>query len=183
MISKVNTFAQILLAGSVLGVLGLGIDVPGLIQLGSFVVGALTVVSGSFYLRDWLAYVANLTRSGGRSEVRSGKAPQRPRQLVFDLPVRAAVGRQDFFVSTANEAAVDRIDRWPDWPASTLFLVGPPGSGKSHLAQVWCGASGAALLDAGELRTETVPTRLREGRWRSKTRPAKRSTNGPSFIS
>ncbi|HUE44644.1 MAG TPA: CDP-alcohol phosphatidyltransferase family protein [Aestuariivirgaceae bacterium] len=60
MISKVNTFAQILLAGSVLGVLGLGIDVPGLIQLGSIAVGALTVASGSLYLRDWLAYVANL---------------------------------------------------------------------------------------------------------------------------
>lgn len=59
MISKVNTFAQILLAGSVLAVLGLGIEVPGLIQLGSIVVGALTVASGSVYLRDWLVYVAN----------------------------------------------------------------------------------------------------------------------------
>jgi cardiolipin synthase (CMP-forming) len=59
MISKVNTFAQIFLAGSVLGVLGLGIDVPGLIQLGSYVVAALTVISGSVYLRDWLFYVAN----------------------------------------------------------------------------------------------------------------------------
>lgn len=95
--------------------------------------------------------------------MRSGKAPHRPRQLVFDLPVRPALGRQDFFVSTANEAAVDLIDRWRDWPASTLFLVGPPGSGKSHLARVWCGASGAALLDAGELRTEAVPSAL-EGR-------------------
>jgi chromosomal replication initiation ATPase DnaA len=95
--------------------------------------------------------------------VRSGRAPQRPKQLVFDLPVRAAVGRQDFFVSTTNEAAVDRIDSWPDWPASTLFLVGPPGSGKSHLAQVWCGASGATLLSAGELSTETVPEALAGG--------------------
>ena len=95
--------------------------------------------------------------------MRSGKAPQRPRQLVFDLPVRAAVGRRDFFVSTANETAVDRIDRWPDWPASTLFLVGPPGSGKSHLARVWCTASGATLLAAGQLRTETVPDALAGG--------------------
>lgn len=95
--------------------------------------------------------------------MRSGKAPQRPQQLVFDLPVRAAVGRQDFFVSTANQAAVDLIDRWPDWPASTLFLVGPPGSGKSHLAQVWCGASGAALRPADSLRTEAVPDALSAG--------------------
>jgi hypothetical protein len=82
---------------------------------------------------------------------------------VFDLPVRAALGRQDFFVSTANEAAVGQIDRWPDWPASTLFLVGPPGSGKSHLARVWCAASVATLLDIGGLSTETVPGMLAGG--------------------
>jgi cardiolipin synthase len=58
-ISKVNTTAQILLAGSVLGVLGLGLDFPRMITLGSFIVGALTVASGAFYLRDWLLYVAN----------------------------------------------------------------------------------------------------------------------------
>ena len=85
------------------------------------------------------------------------------RQLAFDLPVRAAVGRQDFFVSAANAVAVDMIDQWPDWPACTLFLVGPPGSGKSHLAHVWCGASGAPLISAGMLRTETVPEALKAG--------------------
>jgi len=87
-------------------------------------------------------------------------AQGRPRQLAFDLPVRSAVGRRDFFVSAANAAAVGMIDRWPDWPASTLFLVGLPGSGKSHLAHVWCGTSGAALLTAGTLRTETIPEAL-----------------------
>jgi chromosomal replication initiation ATPase DnaA len=92
-----------------------------------------------------------------------GKSPDKPRQLAFDLPVRVAVGRQDFFVSEANAAAVGMIDRWPDWPAYTLFLVGPPGSGKSHLAQVWCGASGAALRPAESLRTEAVPDALSAG--------------------
>ena len=58
-ISKVNTTAQILLAGSVLGVLGMGLDFPRLIALGGVIVGALTVASGAFYLRDWLLYVAN----------------------------------------------------------------------------------------------------------------------------
>jgi chromosomal replication initiation ATPase DnaA len=87
----------------------------------------------------------------------------RPRQLAFDLPVRPAVGRQDFFVSVANAAAVNMIDRWPDWPAGTLFLVGPAGCGKSHLAHVWCGASGAELLSADRLRTETVPEALGAG--------------------
>ena len=93
----------------------------------------------------------------------AGKTPERPRQLAFDLPVLTALGRRDFFVSSANAEAVGMIDRWPDWPASTLFLVGPPGSGKSHLAHVWQGASGATLVSAAALRTETVPELLSQG--------------------
>jgi len=67
-ISKVNTTAQILLAGSVLGVLGLGLEFPRLIQLGGFAVGALTVISGAVYLRDWLRYVANGNGAAGRAK-------------------------------------------------------------------------------------------------------------------
>ena len=85
------------------------------------------------------------------------------RQLAFDLPVRTALGRQDFFLSAANASAVEMIDKWPEWPAPTLFLVGPPASGKSHLAQVWRTASGAGIMPAGELRTETVPEALASG--------------------
>lgn len=87
-------------------------------------------------------------------------AENRSRQLAFDLPVRSSLGRRDFFVSSANAAAVAMIDRWPDWPASTLFLIGPPASGKSHLAHVWSGASGAALQAAGTLDIEHVPEAL-----------------------
>jgi cardiolipin synthase len=67
-ISKVNTFGQILLVGGVLGVLGLGLEFPRLLELGSFAVGALTVISGAVYLRDWLLYVANGNDSRGRSK-------------------------------------------------------------------------------------------------------------------
>lgn len=86
-----------------------------------------------------------------------------PRQLAFDLPVRPALGREDFFVSAANEAAVAAIDRWPDWPGPVLFLVGPAGSGKTHLAHVWHGTTGAAWLAAEAVRTEAVPDALSTG--------------------
>ena len=60
-----------------------------------------------------------------------------PRQLVFDLPHRQALGVEDFLVSRSNAAAVEMIDRWPDWPHPATLVVGPQGSGKTHLANVW----------------------------------------------
>lgn len=73
------------------------------------------------------------------------------RQLALDLGHRAALGREDFLVSVCNEAAVDWLDRWPDWRAPGLFVWGEPASGKSHLGQVWCARAGARSLSAREL--------------------------------
>ena len=70
-------------------------------------------------------------------------------QLAFDLAGRPALGREDFLVAPTNRDAVAWIDRWPDWPAPALALVGPPGSGKTHLAHVWQARSDAALMEAG----------------------------------
>lgn len=69
------------------------------------------------------------------------------RQLVFDLPVRPALGREDFFVSAANAHALAALDDWRNWPAGKLLLVGPEGSGKSHLGAVFAAESGAVLLE------------------------------------
>ena len=79
-----------------------------------------------------------------------------PEQLKFDLPVRSATGREDFFVAQANALAVAEIDRWRDWPVRKLALVGPEGSGKSHLAQVWATEAGARVVSARDL-AQQVP--------------------------
>ena len=70
-------------------------------------------------------------------------------QLALDLGFLSALGREDFILGDCNRDAAARIDRWPDWPGQfrVLNLVGPPASGKSHLASVWRERSGAAVLE------------------------------------
>lgn len=84
----------------------------------------------------------------------SGAGPERlPAQLVLDLQHRPALGLEDFLVSQSNAAAVALVDRWPDWPHWAALVVGPEGSGKSHLGQVWrlkSGADGVAGPELGE---------------------------------
>lgn len=77
--------------------------------------------------------------------------PGRQLPLSFTLP--AARTREDFVVGHANAAAAALVDRWPDWPARTALLVGPAGSGKSHLAAVWAARAEAAILDLATLAT------------------------------
>lgn len=80
-----------------------------------------------------------------------------PRQLSFDLPVRPALGREDFFVSPANAEAVGMIEAWQAWPARKLILAGPPGSGKTHLAHVWAALSSARIITATDLAKANIP--------------------------
>jgi chromosomal replication initiation ATPase DnaA len=85
------------------------------------------------------------------------------RQLVLELPHRQALGRDDFLVTGSNTAAVALIDHWPDWPAHAAMIVGPPGSGKSHLVEVWRQRSKAARVQAADIKAETAPETLHSG--------------------
>ena len=60
-------------------------------------------------------------------------------QLAFALPVAETFRREDFFPSDANAAAVAALD------TPHLMLIGPAGSGKTHLAHIWCRAHQAQL--------------------------------------
>jgi chromosomal replication initiation ATPase DnaA len=72
-------------------------------------------------------------------------------QLVLPLETRSAQGRADFIVAPGNERAVAFIDLYPGWSAPAVALVGPPASGKSHLAAVWAEKAGAEIVEAKDL--------------------------------
>lgn len=84
-------------------------------------------------------------------------------QLILDLPHREALGRDDFLVTPSNSAAVALIDQWPDWPTYAAVILGPEGSGKSHLVEVWRQMNGAALIGIDQLKIDDVPKLLQSG--------------------
>ncbi len=69
-------------------------------------------------------------------------------QLALDLPMRPALGREDFVVSPGAAPALALLDGWARWPAGRAALTGPEGAGKSHLAHVWAEAAGARVAPA-----------------------------------
>lgn len=80
------------------------------------------------------------------------------RQLSFDLPVRPALGREDFFVSPGNAMAVALLDGWRNWAGGKLVLYGPEGSGKTHLAHVWAETTNATILNSRDLSGLDIPS-------------------------
>jgi chromosomal replication initiation ATPase DnaA len=86
-----------------------------------------------------------------------------PRQLAFVLPHAESLTRDNFLEGPANAAALALIDSWPEWPSRTMMLVGPEGSGKSHLAAIWADVTGARSTAAHTLTAESVPEALATG--------------------
>jgi len=79
------------------------------------------------------------------------------------LPHAERLTRDDFLEGPANEAGLALIDSWPDWPNRIMLLVGPEGSGKSHLAAIWAELSGARSTSAYALTADAVPGALATG--------------------
>jgi chromosomal replication initiation ATPase DnaA len=86
-----------------------------------------------------------------------------PRQLALALPHAESLTRDNFLEGPANEAGLALIDSWPDWPNRIMLLVGPEGSGKSHLASIWAEQAGARATSAHALTAAAVPGALATG--------------------
>ena len=77
-VSKVNTFAQISLAGLVLAKLGLGLGLDGVVNVLIWVTGSLTILSAVAYFWGWLrhmmSYEPALPEPQPRRKARAGSA-------------------------------------------------------------------------------------------------------------
>ena len=79
-------------------------------------------------------------------------------QLVLGLNLKEALQKEDFFISPSNLEAVTLLDNTDQWGSGVLLLVGPKGSGKTHLSLVWCKENKAKYL-----RLESVLDEMEKG--------------------
>lgn len=86
-----------------------------------------------------------------------------PRQLALALDHPESFAREDFLSGPTNAAALALIEAWPAWPHRSVILVGPEGSGKSHLAAIWAQLAGARQVAARVLEESAVPATLATG--------------------
>lgn len=102
-----------------------------------------------------MAAAAGARTMSERPDRKPGGPP--PRQLALDLPVEPRTGVEDFLIGASNEAAYGLVEAWPEWPDALLRLVGPAGSGKSHLAAIWAERAHAWTVTGAEITAERVP--------------------------
>jgi chromosomal replication initiation ATPase DnaA len=93
----------------------------------------------------------------------SDRITTRPRQLALALDHAESFAREDFLPGPGNEAALALVDSWPDWPSRAVALVGPEGSGKTHLATIWAAAAGARVVSARSIGGFDIPAMLATG--------------------
>jgi chromosomal replication initiation ATPase DnaA len=72
-------------------------------------------------------------------------------QLPLPLPHEPSFAREDFLAAPENKAALAMIDAWPRWPSPLMLLLGPQGSGKSHLGAIFVAATAAKAVAGRDL--------------------------------
>jgi chromosomal replication initiation ATPase DnaA len=105
----------------------------------------------------------NMASESTSSGANSSTGSLRPRQLALALDHAESYAREDFLSGPCNEDALALVDAWPDWPARAIALVGPEGSGKTHLATIWAAAAGARVVSARTLAEDGLPAALATG--------------------
>ena len=78
-------------------------------------------------------------------------------QLTFQFPFKTNYFEEDFYVSTNNFNAYRLIESWPKWSSRYINIFGPPGCGKTHLANIFKKKINSFLIKASELNNNSLP--------------------------
>ncbi len=81
------------------------------------------------------------------------------RQLVLSLLPAPSFAAEDFCEDASNAAARRWLAAPASWPLGRLALVGPEGTGKTHLLRATAAREGWAVLDGAALRGVPAPPR------------------------
>jgi chromosomal replication initiation ATPase DnaA len=103
-----------------------------------------------------------------------GRPPAR--QLALPLAHQGSFRRADLVESSANRHAIALIDHWPDWPGVIAAIIGPPRSGKSHMADIWARRAAALVLNPEKIGPP--PVNLKAAVIDGLDRPAKLDETG-----
>ncbi|MGD9980040.1 MAG: hypothetical protein AB7H66_14290 [Hyphomonadaceae bacterium] len=78
---------------------------------------------------------------------------EQPRLFEFRMGERSP---EKLVVAEANRDAAKLLTDWRAWPGGALALVGPVGSGKTHLALAWALETGARQVSATATAEDTA---------------------------
>lgn len=87
-----------------------------------------------------------------------------PRQFRLPLTASPRWDRESFASSPTNGEALEGLDAWPAWPEGRMALVGPAGTGKTHLARDWARRTGAVVIEAASTGNEPLDLATLRGR-------------------
>ena len=83
-----------------------------------------------------------------------------PRQFRLPLTAPPRWDRESFASSPTNAQALEGLDAWPAWPEGRLALVGPAGTGKTHLARDWARRVCEVVIEAASTGPKGKPAPL-----------------------
>ena len=76
-------------------------------------------------------------------------------QIPLNLRPKGRQNFSNFSLSAGNEKAVAMLKARERWPSAALLILGPTGSGKTHLGQAWIADYGGVFIDDANMRDET----------------------------
>lgn len=68
-------------------------------------------------------------------------------QIPLDLTPVPDFTFDRFIEAPSNAGALNVVRAWPAWPAPAMMLLGPEGTGKTHLGTAWQAVSGGVFVD------------------------------------